>query len=82
MLSAYGCLAIASTALEVAIPIPIPAPIPVRTAIAAPIATNVDIIFSSSIDKIMIFLNLISVYPDYSIASLINSDVKNTNTYA
>ena len=57
----------------------------VRTAIAAPIATNVDIIFSSSIDKnsskIMDISNLMIVYR-YSIASLINSDVKNTNTYA
>ena len=41
LLSASGCLAIASTALDVAIPIPIPAPIPVKTAIPAPIATNI-----------------------------------------
>ena len=40
MLSASGCLAIASTALLVALPIPSPAPIPVNTAIPAPIATN------------------------------------------
>ena len=44
--SASGCLAIASTAFEVAIPIPTPAPIPVKTATHAPIANNVDLIVS------------------------------------
>ena len=36
--SASGCLAIASTAFDVARPIPIPAPIPVNAAKPAPIA--------------------------------------------
>ena len=40
LLSASGCLAIASTALDVARPIPIPAPIPVNAAKPAPIAIN------------------------------------------
>ena len=38
--SASGCLAIASTAFEVAIPIPTPAPAPDKTAIPAPNATK------------------------------------------
>ena len=58
--SASGCLAMASTALDVAIPIPIPAPIPVRTAIHAPIAINVDMIFSP---LIIIYLFLIPSLP-------------------
>ena len=70
LLSASGCLAIASAAFPVAIPIPTPAPIPVNTAIAAPIAIIVPVLSFT----LLFFL--------YSISSFINNAVKNTNTYA
>ena len=64
--SASGCLATASVALAVARLIPMPAPIPVKAAIAAPIAV-----------KLIVHILLIMCY---STASLIYSEVKNTNT--
>ena len=60
--SASGCLAIASTALLVAIPIPTPAPIPVSTAIPAPIAIIVPLIICSPFLVLsFLILNVVNV---------------------